>query len=190
MDISMLRSDDQRYLGFCNRNYNPGVGRFMSEDPIGFRSGDTNHYRYVKNSPLMLIDPSGLAWVYCQNTGRLYHKDDDGNESPGLGGVGYSGAPGHINNPSSQFLQNLGPIPAGVYSISGPRDSDNTGPHVLDLTPDMGTNTGNRSSFQIHGESNDGIPGNSSKGCVIQPRNIREQVSKSGDTTLEVVTCD
>ncbi|WP_156979744.1 RHS repeat-associated core domain-containing protein [Bacteriovorax sp. BAL6_X] len=25
-----------------NRYYNPGLGRFVSEDPIGFAGGDTN----------------------------------------------------------------------------------------------------------------------------------------------------
>ena len=31
----------------------------MSEDPIGFKSGDSNFYRYVKNSPMMYSDPDG-----------------------------------------------------------------------------------------------------------------------------------
>ena len=41
------------------RYYNPNSGRFLSEDPIGFVSGDTNLYRYVKNNPIALTDPSG-----------------------------------------------------------------------------------------------------------------------------------
>ena len=32
----------------------------MSEDPIGFNAGDTNHYRYVFNNPLGYSDPFGL----------------------------------------------------------------------------------------------------------------------------------
>jgi RHS repeat-associated protein len=43
------------------RYYDPSTGRFISEDPIGFASGDTNIYRYVGNSPTNFIDPSGLA---------------------------------------------------------------------------------------------------------------------------------
>ncbi len=42
------------------RYYNPGVGRWISEDPIGFKGGDNNLYRYVKNSPVQFSDPSGL----------------------------------------------------------------------------------------------------------------------------------
>ncbi|MBN2653815.1 MAG: hypothetical protein JXR79_01690, partial [Nitrospirae bacterium] len=34
----------------------------VSKDPIGFESGDTNHYRYVFNNPVNYIDPSGLAY--------------------------------------------------------------------------------------------------------------------------------
>jgi uncharacterized protein RhaS with RHS repeats len=41
-------------------NYNPSTGRFLSEDPIGFNSGDVNLYRYVGNSPVVFGDPSGL----------------------------------------------------------------------------------------------------------------------------------
>ncbi|MBZ8181188.1 RHS repeat domain-containing protein [Oscillatoria salina] len=42
------------------RYYDAGVGRFISEDPIGFDGGDVNLYRYVNNSPLIYTDPSGL----------------------------------------------------------------------------------------------------------------------------------
>ncbi|MHB0961459.1 MAG: RHS repeat-associated core domain-containing protein [Pirellulaceae bacterium] len=43
------------------RFYDAQRGRFISEDPIGFRSGDVNRYRYVNNSVLMARDPSGKA---------------------------------------------------------------------------------------------------------------------------------
>ena len=41
------------------RYYDSAVGRFISEDPIGFAAGDTNIYRYVGNSPTNFTDPSG-----------------------------------------------------------------------------------------------------------------------------------
>ena len=43
------------------RYYDPTVGRFLSEDPLGFGSGDLNPYRYVFNNALNLDDPSGQA---------------------------------------------------------------------------------------------------------------------------------
>ncbi len=41
------------------RHYDYRSGRFISEDPIGFRGQDSNLYRYVSNQPTQLIDPSG-----------------------------------------------------------------------------------------------------------------------------------
>lgn len=46
-------------LNYRTRNYNPSLGRFMSEDPIGLRGGDSNIYRYVNNSPVRYVDPQG-----------------------------------------------------------------------------------------------------------------------------------
>jgi RHS repeat-associated protein len=43
-----------------NRWYSPKMGRFISQDPIGFAAGDANLYRYVGNSPTNSTDPSGL----------------------------------------------------------------------------------------------------------------------------------
>ncbi len=47
--------------------YDPGPGRFTSDDPAGFPAGDPNLYRYVGNSPTNATDPSGL-WVLIPNT--------------------------------------------------------------------------------------------------------------------------
>ncbi|MEQ1698414.1 MAG: FG-GAP-like repeat-containing protein [Hyphomicrobiaceae bacterium] len=41
------------------REYDPVLGRFLQEDPIGFESGDMNIYRYVGGNPLRYRDPSG-----------------------------------------------------------------------------------------------------------------------------------
>lgn len=42
------------------RFYDANLGRFISEDPIGFAGGDINLYGYVKNKPLKYRDPRGL----------------------------------------------------------------------------------------------------------------------------------
>lgn len=52
--------DQQTGLYFYRaRYYDPAVGRFLSEDPVGFNSG-VNFYGYVHNNPSNLIDPTGL----------------------------------------------------------------------------------------------------------------------------------
>jgi len=49
------------------RYYDPQVGRFISEDPIGLDGGDVNLYVYAGNNPIMGVDPWGMCmqndWV-------------------------------------------------------------------------------------------------------------------------------
>ena len=42
------------------RYYDPKLGRFLTEDPIGF-SGGNNFYAYVGNAPTINVDPLGLG---------------------------------------------------------------------------------------------------------------------------------
>ncbi|HEY1381426.1 MAG TPA: RHS repeat-associated core domain-containing protein, partial [Gemmataceae bacterium] len=42
------------------RAYSPTLMRFLQNDPIGFRAGDPNTYRYEADRPVDLLDPSGL----------------------------------------------------------------------------------------------------------------------------------
>lgn len=60
------------------RYYDPGVGRFISEDPIGFGGGDVNLYAYVANNPIMGIDPSGL---YDNHNNEFWRGQEDFNWS-------------------------------------------------------------------------------------------------------------
>lgn len=46
-----------------NRWYDPGTGRWLSEDPLGFNAGDSNLYRYAGNSPTNATDPSGTEFT-------------------------------------------------------------------------------------------------------------------------------
>jgi RHS repeat-associated protein len=58
----LLTSSDPIFMA-AYREYDPSLGRWTSEDPIGFTSGSPNFYSYVEARALTAIDPSGLvAW--------------------------------------------------------------------------------------------------------------------------------
>ncbi|MFM0201714.1 hypothetical protein PQR53_17805 [Paraburkholderia fungorum] len=44
---------------YRSRYYSPQTGRFISEDPIGWASGQTNAYAYVDGNPVQFTDPFG-----------------------------------------------------------------------------------------------------------------------------------
>jgi RHS repeat-associated protein len=48
---------------FGARYYASNIGRWDREDPISFRAGDVNLYRYVMNSPTNATDPRGLQSI-------------------------------------------------------------------------------------------------------------------------------
>jgi Protein of unknown function (DUF2778) len=126
------------------------------------------------------VDLDAFAWTYSQQTGELQH---DGTRVA----TGYSGSGEGKNNPQLERAPNVGPIPAGDWTISGPpANTAEHGPYVLKLNPSEETETFGRDGFLMHGDSKE-HPGAASKGCVILPRSAREQVWNSGDRDLEVV---
>ena len=78
-------SNSQQYTGrendgtglyfYRNRYYMPACNRFISEDPIGWASGQTNNYAYVAGNPISLSDPYGLSFgssLGCFASGALH----------------------------------------------------------------------------------------------------------------------
>ena len=115
-------------------------------------------------------------FVYSQSTGELLY---DGV----LLATGYAGYGEGRNNPHLENVENVGPIPKGLYLIGEPRDSKRTGPHVLDLTP-VDHDALGRTSFQIHGDNR---TNDASHGCIIMPRKIREYIAAAESKMLQVV---
>ncbi len=46
------------------RWYDPKMGRWIGNDPLGFDAGDSNLSRYVNNRPTMAVDASGMDAIY------------------------------------------------------------------------------------------------------------------------------
>lgn len=127
------------------------------------------------------IDLEAFAWTYSQKTGEL---QQDGKHVA----TGYSGAAQGKNNPVFEHVPNVGPIPHGDWTITGPpADSRDHGPYVLHLEPGQTTETFGRSGFLIHGDSKE-HPGSASLGCIILPRGVREEVWNSRDRDLKVMS--
>jgi RHS repeat-associated protein len=119
------REDDGTGLYYYRaRYYDPKIGRFISEDPVGFGAGDVNFYAYVGNNPVNGNDLTGnyaviddaifgvggaLLGLAIQGTFDLSR----GKMSPGQEYVGaaFGGAAGGLGALYSPFIT---PVGAGV----------------------------------------------------------------------------
>jgi RHS repeat-associated protein len=122
------REDDGTGLDYYRaRYYNATLQRFVSEDQLGFQEGP-NIYSYVLNSPLNLIDPSGLATVSYGVTingqfGPLSGQTFGGliNDNKGNMGVyfGFGGGPG-VGEKGSAGASGAGSNGRDICDIAGP----------------------------------------------------------------------
>ena len=88
-----------------NRWYNPTIGRFQQQDPLGL-AGDINLYRYAANTPLVFVDPSGTA-----ETKGFVQRFSESTWGQGLNFIS-----GLIPNPAANYI-------AGAASNIGTADS-------------------------------------------------------------------
>lgn len=121
-----------------------------------------------------------MAWIYEQATGNF--TDPSGT----LQGKGYSGQPPHRNDPDSQFVREVGPIPRGKWQGVELIPQSSHGPFAIRLEPYAETETFGRAGFLMHGDSIP-HPGYASEGCIIQSRDVRELFWASLDHDIEVV---
>ena len=91
--------DDSGLYYYRARYYHPGMGRFVSEDPLRFNGGDWNTYAYVGGDPIAYVDRLGLesparacgggpgsaAWAHCA---EVPHGSNSMNAQIGLGITG------------------------------------------------------------------------------------------------------
>lgn len=123
-------------------------------------------------------------WIWDQSEGTL-------SRNGVVVSRGYSGKGRGKNNPALQNVPGIGPCPAGRWRIMNRYNSKSVGPYALTIwavdkhIDDEHDETG-RSAFRIHGDSIR-APGTASRGCIILPRKVREQIWNSGDRELTVI---
>ncbi len=117
-------------------------------------------------------------WIYHQSTGELYLDSS-------FEGTGYSGHGAGLNDPTQEAVPDVGPIPAGAWTIGTFGDNPPLGPVSARLSPN-GFDPHGRSGFFMHGD-NSRMNHTGSDGCIVMGRAIRQAVADSGDTDLTVV---
>jgi len=121
-------------------------------------------------------------WVYEQIAGRISQNNVT------LTDTAYSGHQPHVNDPAAENIPFEGPIPRGLYTITGMEDSPHTGPMTLILTPDPSNEMFGRKDFRIHGDDIH-KPGQhcASDGCIVAGPGPRMTMWNSPDHLVQVV---
>jgi RHS repeat-associated protein len=99
---------------YRNRAYHPGLGRFLSEDPMGFAAGDSNIFRYCGGDPVNRRDPFGLGWGGSGT--KTYNTEDI---DPG------SDPPPAYNPDNNSII--IDPLSPDGDTAGGPENSGSTG---------------------------------------------------------------
>ncbi|MBF7074233.1 DUF2778 domain-containing protein [Glaciecola sp. MH2013] len=116
--------DDQGYTGHVSdsetglvymqaRYYDPVIGRFYSNDPVGFKNvHNFNRYAYANNNPYKYVDPDGreATAYYSGSNGAFLIRDND------TGAYAYS-TNFFSGKQGLNSSQTDGPVPSGSYSI-------------------------------------------------------------------------
>jgi RHS repeat-associated protein len=198
--------DTESNLYYYRARYiDPAEGRFLSEDPIMFNSGQINFYDYVGNSPVINFDPTGLA--YCilllngdsQSAYMLCFPNDP--RKPTLGFPAASGNNGEgtncKNNPACAANIGQGPIPLGLWQWTNrPNSKGSKGGRSLEPVPGTKTNesegrTGILSHWCTNAFGPSTVPPFCSEGCVTASETditaLNKLIDSEPGSTLEVL---
>jgi hypothetical protein len=132
-----------------------------------------------KKRPIALAEPEPF-WGYDRRTGILTNPSGD------IFSTAYSGHGAGLNNPVMSGVENVGPLPAGVYTIGQPqRPQTHLGPIAMPLEPDASNAMFGRSGFFIHGD-NAAMNHTASDGCIIVKPVARAIMERSNVRRLVV----
>jgi RHS repeat-associated protein len=150
------------------RYYDPDPGRFLSEDPDGYADG-LNVYAYLRNSPLIWVDPMGLAHCTYSITGQILDcTPDDPRHAPvniHVSSGNNGGGTKCKNNPTCTHIENRGPIPQGLWQWNNNGWSGKPNGRVLVPLPGTDTTGRDATLFRTHSCKNPFGPAVTSPFC-------------------------
>lgn len=122
-----------------------------------------------------------MHWNYDRATGNL--RDSDGL----LAALCYSGHGPGLNNPAKEQEHDVGPLPAGLYTLvevlsRAELERLRLGPRVFQLIPDPANNMYGRSGFYLHWRRTAETYFNSSHGCIVPVTDFIFPKLANGDT--------
>ena len=106
------------------RYFHPPLGVWITRDPIGFRGGDRNLYRYVRSRPISFYDPTGTVLIAVDGTSsRAWTRDARSHQ--------HFGRLSHVYNFYLDYI--LSPSESGAYFFHGPALPGGDVNSILDL---------------------------------------------------------
>ena len=183
-----------QYAANSHANTATDAGGGPRRSPLGKgpKRGQTVGKYYVL--PSGVVDENKrIALVYSQKEGTLMDMEDR------LVGKGYSGAPGHVNDPDSQGKKDLGVIPEGTWTIGevteSSKDTRGKGENLIKLEPDEDTKARlgrmkpprDPDTFYIHAGKHDPNDRTASQGCIIMDWNERRAIRELQGAKIRVV---
>jgi RHS repeat-associated protein len=169
------------------RFYDAKLGRFISEDPIGFAGGDVNLFGYVWNNPQGFTDPSGLFPTGSEIADYLDEKIAVAQDFYGFDPIiGYSTIPGQMPQSIKMFDLSRGTVDmlrVGDGLGHALYCDDNIYGQAAYVTMDIGRGAGLFSllggvAAKVVGPPNKGLGTNPFKGKT--PNQIEDMFNKKG----------
>ena len=164
------------------RYYDPVIGRFYSNDPVGFTASNPmmfNRYAYANNNPYKFVDPDGreVRAIYNNQTKTLSVRDIDTKERIAINA--FSGG--------SYFHGDFEPIPEGRYAILfHPKETHYRLEAIDSKFGDDKVEGNGRSEFRLHYYG-----GGVSEGCIAASSNeefgqVRSLLERTKTSTTSV----
>lgn len=188
--------DNGRYLGTLLAANGRGkiatdAGGGSRRSPLGGTKRGKEMGKHYVLPPNVVEENKRVALVYSQSSGKLMDMEDR------LVGKGYSGAPGHVNDPDSQGRKDQGVIPEGTWTIGETtwdrNETRGKGENLILLVPDAATAERVRrmgrdpNTFYIHAGKQDPNDRSASQGCIIMKKDEREALRELQGAKIRVV---